>query len=358
MNGHMFPCFPLHRSLLWIVDHLHLQKETTMKPQTTTLLLLGLVLSACNSQSALHQMGFEPQTAVGMSGDLGFHDPVLIKAGSTYCGFSTGILRDTTNPGGILVHRSSGGPGGSWTTLGEIPVPAWAKTYGIKHLWAPEIVYNGSDKRYYLYYAASQFGTNNSAIGVTSTTNPCSVSGWTDHGAIKTSRGTDFNAIDPDVGWDSTNGWYMSWGSFFSGIKIQKMSSMTTFTGSITTLATRPGVANNPVEAPSITKRGGFYYLFLSWDACCQGTSSTYKTVVGRANSLFGPYTDKNGKRLDQGGGTLLLQGTSGAFGPGGGDAYQDGTTYYFAHHYYDSAGAPKLAVRQLGWDSANWPVP
>ncbi|WP_415543523.1 arabinan endo-1,5-alpha-L-arabinosidase [Deinococcus deserti] len=160
-----------------------------------------------------------------------------------------------------------------------------------------------------MYYAASPFGTRNSAIGVASSTNPCATGTWTDHGPIlrSSSTTTDDNAIDPNVHWDSTSGWWKSWGSFFGGIKIQHMSSMTTFDGPTCTIASRPGVANNPVEAPSTFKRGKYHYLFASWDSCCKGLDSTYKTVVGRATSITGPYSDKNGVRLDQGGEPLYL---------------------------------------------------
>ncbi|WP_229780834.1 RICIN domain-containing protein [Deinococcus malanensis] len=294
-----------------------------------------------------------------MSGDLGSHDPGLFKAGSTYCSMSTGI-EDSANPGGVLVHRSSGGIGGNWSTLGAVPTPAWAiREYGVKNIWAPEVVYNGNDGRYYMYYAASQFGTRNSAIGVASSTSPCSTGTWTDHGAIlrSSSTTTDYNAIDANVHWDSSSGWWMSWGSFSSGIKIQHMSSMTTFDGPIYTLATRPGVANNPVEAPSIFKRGNYYYLFVSWDYCCKGLDSTYKTVMGRATSITGPYYDKNGNRLDQGGGTIMLNDRANKVGQGGGDVYQESGNYYFTHHFYDrnSSGSPKMDVKLLEWNG-NWP--
>ena len=214
---------------------------------------------------------------------------------------------------------------------------------------------NGST--FYLYYAASQFGTNNSGIGVATSTNPGNPNSWQDHGsAILTSNGTDYNAIDPDVFNDNGTYW-MAFGSFFSGIKLVKMSSMTSITGTIYTLATRPGVQYNPLEAPSITKHNNYYYLFMAWDFCCKGTSSTYNTRVGRATSVTGPYYDQSGKRLDQGGGTLLLGNSGNQIGPGGADII-DGSSN-LAYHYYDAndSGKWKLAVKTLSWVN-DWPVP
>lgn len=327
-----------------------------------------LALTACGTRPDAHEplspdadsARLGPQALLSLSGNPVAHDPTLFKAGSTYCVLSTGD-DNASNPGGVKVHRSGGGLGGSWSQVGTVPVPAWAVSqYGVHNIWAPELVWNGSNATYYMYYAASQFGTNNSAIGVASSTNPCAANSWTDLGPIKrSSSGSNDNAIDPSVHWDAANGWWMAWGSFFGGIKLQKMSSMTTFTGTTYTIASRPGVAHNPVEAPSIVKRGNYYYLFVSWDSCCKGVNSTYKIVVGRATSLTGPYYDKNGVRLDQGGGTILVQSQGSQIGPGGQDVYTENGVYYLAYHYYDAnaGGAPKLAIRQLGW-SGDWPVP
>ena len=113
----------------------------------------------------------------------------------------------------------------------------------------------------------------------------------------------------------------------------------------------------NPLEAPSIVKHNNYYYLFMAWDFCCRGTSSTYNTRVGRATSITGPYLDKSGKRLDQGGGTLLLGNSGNQIGPGGADIV-DGTSN-LAYHYYDAGdgGRWKLGVKALSWVS-DWPVP
>ncbi|WP_221088255.1 arabinan endo-1,5-alpha-L-arabinosidase [Deinococcus aquaedulcis] len=335
-----------------------------MRIHPALLLASSVLLAACAPQRvpdfvAPAASSLTSQSVVPQAGELGAHDPVLFKAGSTYCVMSTGV-ESSGAPGGILVHRSDGGLGGPWRTLGAIPAPAWAaREYGAKNIWAPEVVYNGQERRYYLYYAVSQFGTRNSAIGVASSTNPCATTTWTDHGPmLRSGSGTSYNAIDPSVHWDSASGWWLAWGSFFSGLKVQRLSSMTTLTGAVTTIASRPGVPNNPVEAPTIFKRGDFYYLLASWDSCCKGLASTYKTVMGRATSITGPYLDQQGVRLDQGGGTVLLNHRANKLGQGGGDVYQEGGTFYFAHHFYDAntGGSPKLDLKALEWNG-NWPL-
>jgi arabinan endo-1,5-alpha-L-arabinosidase len=49
-------------------------------------------------------------------------------------------------------------------------------------------------------------------------------------------------------------------------------------------------VPPNALEAPAISYRDGWYYLFVSFDFCCQGTASTYKIAVGRARTPTGDF--------------------------------------------------------------------
>ncbi len=84
-----------------------------------------------------------------------------------------------------------------------------------------------------------------------------------------------------------------------------------------------PLLANLPanweaIEAPFIVRHGGYFYLFTSWDLCCRGLKSSYKTMVGRSKSITGPYVDSAGKLLTDGGGTPLLIANTRWLGPGG----------------------------------------
>lgn len=85
------------------------------------------------------------------------HDPGVVDVDGTYYLFSTGHL-DPADPGGISVRRSKGSLGGPWEPVGALPLPKWTRAYQINHLWAPHVTRRGGT--YYLYYAASSFGTN------------------------------------------------------------------------------------------------------------------------------------------------------------------------------------------------------
>src|SRR5580765_3601086 len=80
-------------------------------------------------------------------------------------------------------------------------------------------------------------------------------------------------------------------------------------------MAARRNAGGAPAP-PWVFKRGGYYYLFSSWGACCNGALD-YNMRVGRSTSVTGPYVDKAGVALMQGGGTLLVQGDARWKGPG-----------------------------------------
>jgi arabinan endo-1,5-alpha-L-arabinosidase len=50
-------------------------------------------------------------------------------------------------------------------------------------------------------------------------------------------------------------------------------------------------------EGSYIIKKDGYYYYFGSVGTCCEGKNSTYRVVVGRSESITGPYTDKAGRK-------------------------------------------------------------
>ena len=85
---------------------------------------------------------------------------------------------------------------------------AWVvDEFGItpRDFWAPDITY--FDGQYHLYYAASSFGTNNSVIGLATTTTLDPDSARTTGGSTGAwcsarARTDNFNAIDPDLVFD------------------------------------------------------------------------------------------------------------------------------------------------------------
>ena len=112
------------------------------------------------------------------------------------------------------------------------------------------------------------------------------------------------------------------------------------------------------IEGPFIFKKDSFYYLFTSFDYCCRGPQSTYKMMVGRAQNVTGPYLDRAGVALEQGGGTLVLAGDSHWYGVGHNAVATFDNTDYLIFHGYDAAdkGHSKLRIEKLTWDKEGWP--
>lgn len=309
-----------------------------------------------------------PEGKIDMTGDIGdyvpgeiddpVHDPSIFKDGDTYYVVSTGALRTTEEPGGIFIRKSEETIGGEWEAIGEIPTPEWTQAYNVAHLWAPHVVKKGDT--FYLYYAASIFGTNNSAIGAAKTKTPGDVNSWEDLGPVLTSEPgeVNYNAIDPMVVKDKGK-WWMIFGSHFSGIHMQELKNMTEPVGPVYSIASRAQTTeHNSVEGPTVFKKGKYYYLVTSWDRCCAGLDSTYKMAIGRSESITGPYVDKEGVPLLEGGGTVILTSDGNQVGPGGQDYIKDRGRDYLLHHYYDgdADGIIRMQVRSLSWEDG-WPV-
>jgi arabinan endo-1,5-alpha-L-arabinosidase len=122
-------------------------------------------------------------------------------------------------------------------------------------------------------------------------------------------------------------------------------------------LASRGG--SGPIEAPFLFERDGLHYLFVSFGVCCMGASSTYKIMVGRSSSITGPYVDRAGRPMTEGGGTLVLESNARFHGPGHNAVYADGASDDLVYHTYDAGdgGMPTLQIRPLSWTPDGWPV-
>lgn len=125
---------------------------------------------------------------------------------------------------------------------------------------------------------------------------------------------------------------------------------------------------NNPdelgwAEAAYMYYHDGYYYLFLNWGGCCNGINSTYEIRVGRSTSVTGPFFDRDGIDMRDGGGTVFLDrygetlDDEQLFAPGHAGVYQSPSgTLYLTFHYYDTEneGIPWVGSAEIefvdGW--------
>jgi len=315
----------------------------------------------------------EPQ-ALTLSGDYPVtHDPSIGREGNMYYVFATTPRADDGQFPIRCSHDLL-----AWKLCGHVfdSIPAWIHEASptTMELWAPDISF--FDGKYHLYYAYSAFGVNTSGIAL-ATNETLDVQSpkyhWKDEGLVlKSARGDDFNAIDPNIVLDEKGQPWLSFGSFWSGIKMRRIDPATGKPSAtdpkLYSLAARamPNLPEPPkpglpadwqaIEAPFIVHHDDYYYLFVSFDLCCRGTKSSYRTMVGRSRHVTGPYEDADGKPMLKGGGTQLLAANSRWLGPGGESVLQRPEGDILVFHAYDAVtGKPALQISTLTWQNG-WP--
>lgn len=313
--------------------------------------------------------------------DPNVHDPVMARGeDGRYYIFSTGMNVGVLSSADLKEWRFE------HSALPQTPEWAMQEVPGYRgHTWAPDISFHNG--KWYLYYSCSTFGKNESAIGLATnkTLDPQSPDfQWEDQGMVIAShRHQDcWNAIDPNLIVDKKDTPWLTFGSFWDGIqlvKLDKKDYKTPVTKPITIARRLPHHYNigeldrpelfqqegentieageNAIEAPFIISRGKYFYLFVSQDYCCRGQASTYRTVYGRSKRVTGPYVDEEGRRMDEGGGTLLYGPDEEHFGIGHNSAYEWDGKWWFVSHAYVKAqnGAAKLFLRELKFDDKGW---
>jgi len=310
-----------------------------------------------------------PEPAVLAGAGIDVHDPDLLQdaSGTIWLyGTHNTLARSTDGALFLAETRPIISPDFSW----------WASKnttwQGRTDIWAPSILHaNGT---YYLYYSIpiyntpSQAGTNNGAQALIALATSTSPNGpWTDAGTIIESCGnmpgctTTFNAIDPAPFIGADGRWWMAFGSWEDGIHVLELDPATGLrlqsNSALPVIAFRGAGQEGPFVLPRVVNGQQWYYYFGSNNPCCSA-SSTYRVVVGRSASPTGPFLDRGGIDLRDGGGTILL-GTHGyVVGPGGQSVREIGGQLKLVYHFYDSRanGAPKLGLNTIAFDAEGWP--
>lgn len=332
--------------------------------------LLSLGVAGAGAAIAHRALGAEPTLNAQLSGWLdGLHDPVIIREGATWHVFGSGGW--------------TGKPGLSWRTSTDLhawrdngspidAVPAWAQRAipGARAIWAPDIQF--VDGVFRLYYSVSTGGSMRSVTGFATSPTLDRASpryGWTDHGLVVESfAGGTYNVIDANFVVDFAGNHWLAFGSYWSGIKLVQLDKATgkpMRDAKLHDIAYRPAPSggDNPVEGAFILPRGGWYYLFASYDYCCKKEQSNYYVAVGRSRAITGPYVGRDGKAMMDGYGTGFLierpWASTNWRGPGHCGLYQEGPRTWVAYHAYDvvQGARPTLRLAEVVWDAEGWPT-
>ena len=201
--------------------------------------------------------------------------------------------------------------------------------------------------RYLLYYSMYK-SAENSGIGVAVAdliTGP-----YVDQGKILLGSGYGISgAVSPSFFSDGSSN-YLVFGNF-GGIYIVELSEDGM---SIAAGAAPVKVASELFDAPCITVKDGSYYMFASIGSTAGGADSSCQQVVGRADSVYGPYFDKNSRAMTDDGYELLIKSSSKFAGPGHGSVFdvRDGNTWII-YNAFDLSDVSK--GRTLMLDRVNW---
>ncbi|MDR1225023.1 MAG: family 43 glycosylhydrolase [Tannerella sp.] len=310
----------------------------------TPVLFLFCILSGCTSSSSCNS---EPALYRNPVVSRSLPDPTILRAadGSFYL-YATEDTRNTP------VYRSENLTDWEFkgTAFTDETRPDFEPGGGI---WAPDI--NCINGRYVLYYSMSVWGGEwTCGIGVATADRP--EGPFTDRGKLfRSSEIGVQNSIDPFYMEDNGKK-YLFWGSFRGiyaieldgeGLKIKEG-------------AEKRKIAGTAFEGTYIHKKGAYYYLFASTGSCCEGIKSTYKLVVGRSASLFGPYLDKSGKDMMDNGRTTVIDRNSRFTGNGHCSEIvrDDAGSGWILYHGVDTDN-PKgrvLLLDRIRWDSEKWP--
>lgn len=241
-----------------------------------------------------------------------------------------------------------------WRYVGDaLPTrPSWAAPDAA--MWAPDVVYSKTFRRYYLTFVVTDTAdsvsgqpgcTTDSAIGVATSHRPTGPWRISDQPVVAPRRaGADCNfywTYDPDVlGRTVRDRGVLYYGSYYGGVQAQHLTLTRTgmhLTGTPTQVTRgqkeRPKVdparlqrrpydvrakaaaeptqvtIPNRYEGTNVVRHGGWYYLFASATNCCNGPLTGYSVFAGRSRSPFGPFVDREGNSLLAGrvGGTPVL---------------------------------------------------
>lgn len=276
-----------------------------------------------------------------------FADPSVIRVGDTYYAAGTSSEWGPAYP----IYSSKNLV--DWEYVGPVfaELPGW--TMG--SYWAPELFFrNGT---FYVYYTARRKSDKQSFIGVASTKDL--KKGFTDHGVIIE---WTKEAIDAFVVEDKGK-LFITWKAYGldkdRGIEILgaelSPDGLNVVGKEFSLIKADPaGWESGGAEGQAIFKRGNFWYMLYSGNACC-GDKCDYQVGFARAEKLQGPWTKYTGNPVLFGDDTWKC--------PGHGTVVvTPDNRYFYLHHAYNGvdftfAGRQGI-LSELVWDeTSKWPA-
>ncbi|WP_420150096.1 glycoside hydrolase family 43 protein [Spirosoma sp.] len=312
--------------------------------------LLPVIIGLLVSVQSMGQLAKSPGETVTyrnpvIAGD--FADPSVIRLNDTYYAVGTSSEWGPAYP--IYTSKDLV----NWDYVGPVfnTLPAW--TMG--SYWAPELFYrNGT---FYIYYTARRKSDKRSYIGVATTRDLRQ--GFTDHGLLLewTSE-----AIDPFIVEDAGK-LYITWKAYGldKGKAIEILGAELApdgrkVIGKEFTLITaeRSNWEAGGAEGQAIFKRGPYFYMTYSGNACC-GAGCNYQVGFARSKKLQGPWEKYAGN-------PVLVSDDSWKCPGHGTLVTTSDNRYFYLHHAYNGVDFTSTGrqgvLSELVWnEKTQWPV-
>jgi beta-xylosidase len=310
-------------------------------------LLLAWLCSLCLVTAARAQPTYDNPVVAG-----DFPDPTVIRTGQDYWA--------ATTSGGwaplfqILHSRDLV----NWRVAGSVfrESPDWP-TWARGDYWAPELSEHRG--RFYVYYTARRAEADRRGtlcVAVASAGAPAGP--YTDHGPLVCQEA---GSIDAYATTDERGRRYLLWKEDGNDrnrptpIWAQPLSEDgLKLEGEPKELIRNDATwERHVVEGPYVFRRGGWFYLFYSGNACC-GRGCNYALGVARSQKLLGPWEKFSGNPI--------LKANEGWQCPGHGTAVEtpDGRLFMLYHAYRRRAGAfnvgREMLLDEVKWRADGWP--
>lgn len=301
-------------------------------------LLLGALATGANGQ--------RPATYSNPVVPFDYPDPTVVRVGTEFWAAATGGVWAPIFP----IARSRDLV--NWTIEGAVfdRPPDWAA----RDFWAPELVRHRD--RYLVYYTARKRG-GPLCVAVASAGAPAGP--YTDHGPLVCQ---EVGSIDASVAEDEHGDLYLLWKEDGNSRGLPTPIWAQRLERDGITLAGKPVELlrndepweGHVVEGQYVMRRGGWFYMFYSGNACC-GRDCDYALGVARASSLLGPW-EKNPANP-------ILRPNAAWRCPGHGTLVDDGAgrDYLLYHAYRNAPDAPYVGrvalLDRVEWLPNGWPA-
>ncbi|MFN7948029.1 MAG: family 43 glycosylhydrolase [Blastocatellia bacterium] len=301
-----------------------------------TLCALCLLLTAGRAQGVTYSNPV-------LAGD--YPDPSVIRVGNDYWATATTSQWAPLFP--ILHSRDLV----NWQLVGAAmhKRPEWSDG----SYWAPEI--SEHKGRFFIYYTGRKKG---GPLCVAVATADKAAGPYTDHGPLVCQ---DAGSIDAMPVTDENGERYLVWKEDGNSrnqptpLWAQRLSADgTKLTGEKHELMRNDARwEGNLIEGPYILRRGDYFYLFYSGNACC-GRQCNYALGVARSKKLLGPW-EKNPNNP-------ILAGNDDWKCPGHGSIVTDprGRTFLLYHAYHPKSfvyTGREALLDEVKWNADGWPV-